>query len=213
MVTAHGLRLLLGCILCAALLDAAPAWAQRGAGAGGEWPTYGGDLGNTKYSPLDQIDRDNFGDLEIAWRWRSADGFLSKSNAAGGELWADSRFIFAELDREDPGRWRDREPPYLANFKATPLMVGGRLYVNLPTSAGAAIDARSGETLWVYNPQDVRGGHHHDDRALEPARRGVLDGRQRRADSVGHEQRLSGCRRRTDRASGRGLWETAGAST
>ena len=33
-----------------------------------EWPTYGGDLANTRYSPLDQIDATNFDDLEIAWR-------------------------------------------------------------------------------------------------------------------------------------------------
>ena len=31
-----------------------PARAQSGA-KNGEWRTYGGDLGNTRYSPLDQI--------------------------------------------------------------------------------------------------------------------------------------------------------------
>ena len=52
-----------------------PAHAQYGA-TNGEWRSYGGDLGSTKCSPLDQIDRTNFGDLEIAWRWRSVDGAL-----------------------------------------------------------------------------------------------------------------------------------------
>jgi quinoprotein glucose dehydrogenase len=37
----------------------------------GEWRTYGGDLGNTRYSPLDQINRDNFGELEVAWRFKT----------------------------------------------------------------------------------------------------------------------------------------------
>ncbi len=37
----------------------------------GEWPTYGGDLGSTRYSPLDQITRDNFKDLQIAWRFKT----------------------------------------------------------------------------------------------------------------------------------------------
>ena len=32
-----------------------------------EWPTYGGDLASTRYSPADQIDADNFSDLELAW--------------------------------------------------------------------------------------------------------------------------------------------------
>jgi quinoprotein glucose dehydrogenase len=37
----------------------------------GEWPTYGGDLGNTRYSALDQISAANFDRLEIAWRFRT----------------------------------------------------------------------------------------------------------------------------------------------
>ena len=100
--------------------------AQYGANVDGEWSTYGGDLGNTKYSPLDQIDENNFSQLRIAWEWESADRFLSKSYEGGGELWTDSRTVFDELTREDPNRWRDQESPYLANFKATPLMVGGK---------------------------------------------------------------------------------------
>ena len=36
-----------------------------------EWRHFGHDAANTKYSPLDQITPENFGDLEIAWRWRS----------------------------------------------------------------------------------------------------------------------------------------------
>ena len=34
----------------------------------GEWRSYGGDIKNTRYSPLDQIDAANFNDLEVAWR-------------------------------------------------------------------------------------------------------------------------------------------------
>ena len=37
----------------------------------GEWPTYGGDLANTRYAPLDQIDASNFDELEIAWRFKT----------------------------------------------------------------------------------------------------------------------------------------------
>ena len=152
----------LGGLVAAALwvvvVAATPAGAQYGAQADGEWPTYGGDLGNTKYSPLDQITADNFDQLEIAWRWRSADGFLSKTDAAGGELWTSSRLIFDELNREDPDRWRDGEAPYVGRFKATPLMVGGRMFVNTPTSVGGAIDARTGETLWVFNPKTYEAG-------------------------------------------------------
>ncbi len=34
-----------------------------------EWPSYGGDLGHTRYAPLEQIDASNFGSLELAWRF------------------------------------------------------------------------------------------------------------------------------------------------
>jgi quinoprotein glucose dehydrogenase len=40
--------------------------------AGGEWPSYGGDLAHTRYAPLDQIDASNFGSLTIAWRFNTA---------------------------------------------------------------------------------------------------------------------------------------------
>jgi len=44
--------------------------AQAGA-TNGEWRTYGGDLGHTRYAPLDQINATNFQKLEIAWRFKT----------------------------------------------------------------------------------------------------------------------------------------------
>ena len=35
--------------------------------ANGEWQSYTGDARGTRYSPLDQINADNFSDLEVAW--------------------------------------------------------------------------------------------------------------------------------------------------
>jgi quinoprotein glucose dehydrogenase len=60
--------------LIAVLLIAAAATASvRGqAGASkGEWRTYGGDLGHTRYAPLDQITAANFNTLEVAWRFKT----------------------------------------------------------------------------------------------------------------------------------------------
>src|SRR5262245_36687405 len=37
----------------------------------GEWPQYTGDLAGTRYSPLDQINADNFNKLEVAWRFKT----------------------------------------------------------------------------------------------------------------------------------------------
>src|SRR5213594_1775590 len=56
-------------ILCL-LLCASSLTAQTGA-RNGEWKTYGGDLGNTHYSPLDQINASNFNSLQIAWRFKT----------------------------------------------------------------------------------------------------------------------------------------------
>ena len=47
---------------------AAQAPAPMPAVPGSEWRTYGADLASTRYSPLDQINKDNFKNLEIAWR-------------------------------------------------------------------------------------------------------------------------------------------------
>jgi|SRR5215469_7832836 len=44
--------------------------AQSGA-KNGEWRTYGGDLGSTRYSSLDQINAGNFKNLEVAWRFKT----------------------------------------------------------------------------------------------------------------------------------------------
>ncbi|MEO8071444.1 MAG: PQQ-binding-like beta-propeller repeat protein, partial [Acidobacteriota bacterium] len=43
---------------------------QSGGGSG-EWRAYWGDNAATKYSPLDQIDRNTVKNLQIAWRWKS----------------------------------------------------------------------------------------------------------------------------------------------
>src|SRR5712691_2732832 len=46
------------------------AWGQSGA-KNGEWRSYGADTGNTHYSPLDQINGDNFYKLQLAWRFKT----------------------------------------------------------------------------------------------------------------------------------------------
>jgi quinoprotein glucose dehydrogenase len=53
-------------LLCATM----PARAQSGT-KNGEWRTYGGDLASTRYSPLDQINAENFNKLAVAWRFKT----------------------------------------------------------------------------------------------------------------------------------------------
>jgi len=56
--------------LIACVIAALPAFAQTGA-KNGEWRSYGGDTGNTRYSPLDQINASNFNKLESAWHFKT----------------------------------------------------------------------------------------------------------------------------------------------
>ena len=100
-----------------------PALAQTGA-LNGEWRSYGGDDGSTKYAELDQIDSGNVDQLAMAWQWESPDGAIAGDN-------------------------RSLTP---SAFKATPLMIDSVLYVRSSLSIVAAIDAETGEQLWM---QDV----------------------------------------------------------
>ena len=135
--------------------------AQHGA-TNGEWRTYGGDLGSTKYSPLDQIDETNFDDLEIAWRWQSVDGRL-------------------DLDA-----LRETQPAIgIRNLKATPLMVDGVLYLSTPLYQAAAIDAATGETLWVHDPRALSASCLRTRTSVSGSTRGVLP--------TGPTDRISGC--------------------
>ena len=103
-------------LLAAVALISMPAAAQQGA-PNGEWPSYGGDLGHTRYSALDQIDAENFSDLEVAWRFKT----------------------------ENLGP----RPEFI--FQSTPLMVDGVLYTTAGTRrAAVAIDAETGELLWIH---------------------------------------------------------------
>ena len=105
------------------VLGVPPAQAQTGA-LNGEWRSYGGDDGSTKYARLDQIDTGNVDQLAVAWQWESPDGAIAGEN-------------------------RSLTP---SAFKATPLMIDNVLYIRSSLSIVAAIDAETGEQLWV---QDV----------------------------------------------------------
>ena len=118
------------------VLAAEPAAAQYGA-VDGEWRSYAGDNGSTKYSPLDQIDAGNFNDLRIAWRWQSVDG---------------------NVDLESLPRRSDDRPISIRGLQATPLMIDGVLYLTTALYQAAAVDAGTGETVWVHDPRAYEGG-------------------------------------------------------
>ena len=102
--------------LFALLLSVAPASAQ-------EWPAYGGNPGGARYSALDQINKDNVGNLEVAWVHDNGDA------SDGTEL------------------------PTRSAFETTPLLIDGVLYVVTVFHRVLALDPDTGEQLWEFDPK------------------------------------------------------------
>jgi len=68
----HHVRPTLVVLTLASALAASTANVRGQAGTrNGEWPSYAGDTGSTRYAPLDQINAANFGKLEVAWRFKT----------------------------------------------------------------------------------------------------------------------------------------------
>jgi quinoprotein glucose dehydrogenase len=53
------------------LLAGSTSIAGQGGAKNGDWRSYAGDTGSTRYSPLDQINASNFNNLEVAWRFKT----------------------------------------------------------------------------------------------------------------------------------------------
>lgn len=117
-------------LACGLLAGCAPMPATRATGIETQWPSYGLDHANRRYSPLARINRDNVARLAPAWEYRSG---------------------------------------VSATFQATPIVVGGVMYVALPYNHVVALDARNGREIWRY--EHVR----RADRKMccGPANRGV----------------------------------------
>ena len=100
---------------------AAPAAAQTV-----EWPSYAADAAGTKYSPLDQIDAETVGDLEIVWRQPVIPDAIRGGDTSRGPV----------------------------GSQTTPLMAGGRLYFSTGLGTVAALEPTTGEVLWNSGPSD-----------------------------------------------------------
>ena len=111
-------------MMAAMALAASAASAQQGAVAG-EWRSFAGDLGSTKYSALDQIDADNVGSLRVAWRRPLVDA------------------AYLEVDPE---------VSFSSVSLAAPVIVDGIGYVPNGIGLVEAFDLGSGDTRWTQPP-------------------------------------------------------------
>src|SRR5262245_52176806 len=128
--TEAGVRFAVAAAVAAAVL--VPAGRAQQPSAAGEWRSYSSDLASTKYSALDQIDATNVKNLRIVWRRPAIDPEIKqKFPKVGGTNY----------------------------FRATPLMIGGRLYVQNGLGFAQALDAATGNVLWTQEPltNDLQG--------------------------------------------------------
>jgi glucose dehydrogenase len=93
--------------------------------APGDWPSYGGDKGFNRYSPLDQINRDNAKNLRIVWGRPAVDPQIKEK--------------FPDLS---PSNY----------FRGTPITIDGVLYAPNGVGLVEAFDAVTGRTKWVQQP-------------------------------------------------------------
>ena len=180
----------------------APTSGQSGA-KNGEWTTYGGDLGNTRYSPLDQINADNFSKLEVAWRFKTDNlgprpEYTVRVDAADGQR-------RALLDRRHPPRRRRarrRQPARCCGCTASdegqrgdaaPRQLSGRglaywtdgseeriLYVT-PGYRLVALDAKTGVPIPSFGKDGVVDLKQDDDQVDRPDHRRDRPARRRRS--------------------------------
>ena len=118
---------------------AAGKWASSQQATAGEWNSYGGTNWSQKYAPLDQVTKDNFKDLKVAWTWSSPDHEL--------------------LTKIPP---YPEQPLHANGMKATPLLVKGVMYVSTGLGQIAALNPTTGEIKWLYNPEAYKDGAQAD---------------------------------------------------
>jgi len=94
----------------------------------GDWPSYASDNTSNKYAPFDQIRADNVDQLTLAWTWASPDNAVVAENHAAGFM------------AGTPGA-----------YKVTPIAINGVLYLSTSMGHVSAVDAVSGEELWVFD--------------------------------------------------------------
>jgi quinoprotein glucose dehydrogenase len=91
--------------------------------ATGDWASYGGDPGGSRYSPLQQISASNVAKLQQVWEYHTGD----VSDGSG-----------------------DRPK---SEFEATPIVVADTMYLSTPFNRVIALDPETGKQKWAFDPK------------------------------------------------------------
>src|SRR5258708_2201807 len=89
----------------------------------GDWPYYGGDAGGSRFSLLAQINRQNVGQLKVAW-------------------------VYHTGDISDGAKFARKSA-----FETTPILVDGTLYFSTAFNRVIALDPETGAERWSYDPK------------------------------------------------------------
>ena len=145
--------------------------------AGADWPTYGHDKGGMRYSPLTQITPADVAELKPAWVFHMRPPAADASASAEGREAAQQAVAEGVRPQAAGGR-------RFAASQATPLVVGGRMYLTTPYGRVVALQPETGEELWSYavagpGQPTQRGAEYWPGDAETPARVifGTRDGR------------------------------------
>ena len=104
-----------------------PPLGEVPAGTVADWPAYGATPGGSHFSRANQITPENVQHLELAWLHRSGD--IREANISPDQFISQS------------------------SLQVTPIMIEDRLYYCSPFNKVFALDAESGEELWVFDSE------------------------------------------------------------
>jgi len=135
----------------------------------GEWLMWRRTYDHWGYSPLDQIDRDNVGSLQLAFAWTMASGLQETTPLVhDGVMFLPQACDFIEaLDARDGTllweyrreRVEHRATLACANRNAT--LYRDRLYIATHDAHLVALDARTGDVVWDRKIGDWEVGQHY----------------------------------------------------
>jgi alcohol dehydrogenase (cytochrome c) len=164
------LRTVLTGLACATLVATASSTLAQ---TGSEWPSYGGDQANTRYSTLAQIHTGTVQNLRVAWM-RSLGSLESQESSplvVGDTLYVSTstgpKYVFALDAKTGQQKWKyESEMP---NDYATTVCCGldnrgvayanGKVFVGRLDAQLVALDAQTGKVLWTATVADYRTGH------------------------------------------------------
>ena len=136
----------------------------------GNWAAQAGDFYNQRYSKLDQINKDNVGNMQVAWTFSTGvlRGHEGSPLVIDGMMYIHTPFpnkVFAlDLDTQKIV-WRyepKQDPSVIAQMCCDTVYRGlayaeGKIFLQQADTTLVALDAKTGKIKWQFNPEPPPG--------------------------------------------------------